>query len=79
MVVTCYWKTEHNPGAKDNGWCIIDTEINASETALPTEEIKIKIGGYWKNYVGMQINIGDTWKPVAGLQINIGDVWKTIF
>lgn len=42
MAVTCYWKTEKNPGAKDIGWCIIDTEINAPETEIGGTIIKSK-------------------------------------
>ena len=38
--------------------------------------LKINVGGTWKEIVNMSINIGGVWKVVESAKVNVGGIWK---
>jgi len=56
-----------------------DCEDCGCDWTVPGINVKINIGGVWKDASEMKINIGGVWKTVTKIQINIGDTWKTVY
>jgi hypothetical protein len=47
--------------------------------AGPSMDMKVNVGGVWKDVEEVKINVGGAWKDVSEMKMNIGDAWKTVF
>lgn len=45
----------------------------------PSTNMKINVGGVWKDVAEVKVNVSGAWKNVTEAWINVGGVWKQVF
>ena len=76
-----YWSGSYRfPGKIDE---LRVSNIQRSDGQTEREPVgtnmKINIGGAWKDISEMKINVGGSWKNVTAVKINVGDTWKDVY